>query len=160
MSPSSYFPHSATRFAPFRAPAQSRRSGLVIEDFAKPVRHCAVAPWRTRGHAEVNGTFDGSTSGSHFGFEVLYGTGARGQFQCNMAGNPAFDGLREMGLEGTVSTGAVNVATGTATFSGTAILHVNGAPSTIGFEVQVHSGGPAVGWLHLTVFNSPFGPVF
>ena len=107
-----------------------------------------------------NGTFDGSTAGSHFGFGVRYGPGASGQFQCNMAGNSAFDGLREMGLEGTVSNGAVNVATGTATFSGTAILHVNGAPSTIGFEVQVHSGGPAVGWLHLTVFNSPFGPVF
>jgi len=67
-----------------------------------------------------NGTFDGTTAGSHFGFGVRYGTGASGQFQCNMAGNSAFDGLREMGLEGTVSSGSVNVATGTATFSGTA----------------------------------------
>jgi hypothetical protein len=107
-----------------------------------------------------NGTFDGTTAGSHFGFGVTYGTGASGQFQCNMAGNSAFDGLREMGLEGTVSSGAVNVATGTATFSGSAILHVNGHTSTIGFEVEVHAGGPLVGWLHLTVFNSPFGPVF
>jgi hypothetical protein len=107
-----------------------------------------------------NGTFDGSTSGSHFGFGVLYGTGARGQFQCNMAGNSAFDGLREMGLEGTVSTGTVNVAAGTATFSGSAVLHVNGHTSSIGFSVDVHSGGPLVGWLHLTVYNSPFGPVF
>ena len=107
-----------------------------------------------------NGTFDGTTAGSHFGFGVRYGTGASGQFQCNMAGNSAFDGLREMGLEGTVSSGSVNVATGTATFSGTAVLHVNGHASTIGFEVEVHEGGPLVGWLHLTVFNSPFGPVF
>ena len=107
-----------------------------------------------------NGTFDGTTAGSHFGFGVRYGTGASGQFQCNMAGNSAFDGLREMGLEGTVSSGAVNLATGTATFSGTATLHVNGHTSTIGFEVEVHEGGPLVGWLHLTVFNSPFGPVF
>ena len=107
-----------------------------------------------------NGTFDGTTAGSHFGFGVHYGTGASGQFQCNMAGNSAFDGLREMGLEGTVSSGAVNLATGTATFSGTATLHVNGHTSTIGFEVEVHEGGPLVGWLHLTVFNSPFGPVF
>ena len=107
-----------------------------------------------------NGTFDGTTAGSHFGFGVLYGTGARGQFQCNMAGNSAFDGLREMGLEGTVSSGAVNVATGTATFSGDAILHVNGHTSAIGFAVDVHAGGPLVGWLHLTVYNSPFGPSF
>jgi hypothetical protein len=107
-----------------------------------------------------NGTFDGTTAGSHFGFGVLYGTGASGQFQCNMAGNSAFDGLREMGLEGTVSSGTVNLATGAATFSGTATLHVNGHTSTIGFEVEVHEGGPLVGWLHLTVFNSPFGPVF
>ena len=107
-----------------------------------------------------NGTFDGTTAGSHFGFGVRYGTGASGQFQCNMAGNSAFDGLREMGLEGTVSSGAVNLATGTATFSGTATLHVNGHTSTIGFEVEVHAGGPLVGWLHLTVFDSPFGPVF
>jgi hypothetical protein len=107
-----------------------------------------------------NGTFGGSTAGSHFGFAVLYGVGARGQFQCNMAGNSAFDGLREMGLEGTVSSGTVNVAAGTATFAGSAILHVNGHKSSIGFEVEVHAGGPLVGWLHLTVFNSPFGPVF
>jgi hypothetical protein len=107
-----------------------------------------------------NGTFDGTTSGSHFGFGVRYGTAASGQFQCNMAGNSAFDGLREMGLEGTVSNGIVDVAAGTATFSGSAVLHVNGHTSSIGFEVEVHAGGPLVGWLHLTVFNSPFGPVF
>jgi hypothetical protein len=107
-----------------------------------------------------NGTFDGLKAGSHFGFGVRYGTGASGQFQCNMAGNSAFDGLREMGLEGTVSSGTVDVTTGTAIFSGTAILHVNGKTSAIGFEVEVHGGGPLVGWLHLTVFNSPFGPVF
>jgi len=77
-----------------------------------------------------------------------------------MAGNSAFDGLREMGLEGTVSSGTVDVAAGTATFSGNAILHVNGHTSAIGFAVDVHAGGPLVGWLHLTVYNSPFGPSF
>jgi hypothetical protein len=107
-----------------------------------------------------NGTFDGFTSGSHFGFGVLYGAGARGQFQCNMAGNSAFDGLREMGLEGRVSTGTVDVAAGTATFSGNAVLHVNGHTSSIGFQVTVHEGGPLAGWLQLTVVNSPLGPVF
>jgi opacity protein-like surface antigen len=107
-----------------------------------------------------NGTFDGSTAGSHFGFGVRYGAGATGQFQCNMAGNSVFAGLREMGLEGTVSDGTVNVAAGTATFSGRAVLHVNGHTSTIGFSVDVHDGGPLGGWLHLTVYGSPFGPVF
>ena len=107
-----------------------------------------------------NGTFDGSTSGSHFGFGVIYGAAAKGEFQCNMAGNSAFDGLREMGLEGTVSNGTVNSATATATFSGSAILHVNGHSSDIGFSVEVHAGGPLGGWLHLTVYNSPFGSVF
>ena len=107
-----------------------------------------------------NGTFDGTSSGSHFGFSVVYAGGAHGQFQCNMAGNSAFDGLREMGLEGTVSTGTVNAATETATFSGSAVLHVNGHTSSIGFKVDVHSGGPLAGWLQLTVYNSPFGAVF
>ncbi len=120
----------------------------------------AVAGGPTIANGGGNGTFDGSTSGSHFGFGVIYGTGARGQFQCNMAGNSAFDSLHEMGLEGTVSDGSVNAALGTATFSGSAVLHVNGHASTIGFEVEIHAGGPSVGWLHLTVFNSPFGPVF
>ena len=108
----------------------------------------------------ICGTFDGTTAGSHFGFGVRYATGASGQFQCNMAGNSVFDGLREMGLEGTVSSGTLDVATRTATFRGAATLHVNGKTSTIGFEVEVHEGGPLVGWLHLTVFNSPFGAVF
>jgi opacity protein-like surface antigen len=102
-----------------------------------------------------NGTFTGSTAGSHFGFGVHYGAGATGQFQCNMAGNSATLGLREMGLEGTVSDGTVNVAAGTATFSGRAVLHVNGHTSNIGFSVDVHAGGPLDGWLHLTVVDSP-----
>lgn len=105
-----------------------------------------------------NGTFDGTTSGSHFGFGVRYGTAASGRFQCNMAGNSAFDGLHEMGLEGTVSDGTVDVATGTATFSGNAVLHVNGHTSSIGFQVTVQAGGPLAGWLHLTVLNSPLNP--
>ena len=126
---------------------------------------CVLAPATTAAPAAFangggNGTFDGSTSGSHFGFGVTYGAGAKGQFQCNMAGNSAFDGLHEMGLEGTVSGGTVNVVAGTATFRGAAVLHVNGHTSDIGFSVEIHAGGPFVGWLHLTVYNSPFGPVF
>jgi hypothetical protein len=107
-----------------------------------------------------NGTFDGVNSGSHFGFGVIYGASVRGHFECNMAGNSAFDGLHLMAVEGTVTTGEVNAVIGTATFAGTATLHVDGEKSTIGFEVEIHEGGPLTGWLHLTVFGSPFGPVF
>ena len=107
-----------------------------------------------------NGTFDGVNSGSHFGFGVVYGTSARGHFECNMAGNAAFGGFHVMAVEGTVTSGTVNVATGTATFSGTATLHVDNEKSTIGFEVRIHEGGPLVGSLLLTVIGSPFGPVF
>jgi hypothetical protein len=107
-----------------------------------------------------NGTFDGVNSGSHFGFGVVYGATVHGRFECNMAGNAAFDGLHLMAVQGTVASGTVNVATGTATFAGTATLHVDNQKSTIGFEVVIHEGGAQVGWLHLTVFGSPFGPVF
>jgi hypothetical protein len=107
-----------------------------------------------------NGTFDGVNSGSHFGFAVVYQASVRGHFECNMAGNAAFDGLHLMAVEGAVTSGTVNVATGTATFAGTATLHVDSQKSTIGFEVEIHEGGPLAGWLRLTVFDSPFGPVF
>ena len=107
-----------------------------------------------------NGTFDGVNSGSHFGFGVTYGASVRGHFECNMAGNAAFDGLHLMAVEGTVTSGTVDVVTGTATFAGTATLHVDSEKSTIGFAVEIHEGGPLDGWLHLTVFGSPFGPVF
>jgi hypothetical protein len=107
-----------------------------------------------------NGTFDGVSSGSHFGFGVIYGGSVKGHFECNMAGNSAFDGLHLMAVEGTVTSGSVDMASGTATFRGTATLHVDNQESTIGFAVDIHEGGPQVGWLHLTVFGSPFGPVF
>ena len=139
-----------------------KRLALALASFAAA---CILTPATIAAPVAVangggNGTFDGSTAGSHFGFGVHYGVGAKGQFQCNMAGNSAFDGLREMGLEGTVENGTVDAAAGTATFSGSAILHVNGHTSSIGFKVEVHEGGPSVGWLHLTVYNSPFGAVF
>jgi hypothetical protein len=107
-----------------------------------------------------NGTFDSANSGSHFGFGVSYGGSVKGRFECNMAGNSAFDGLHLMAVEGTVTSGSVDVASGTATFRGTATLHVDSQKSTIRFAVDVQEGGPQVGWLHLTVYDSPFGPVF
>ena len=107
-----------------------------------------------------NGTFDGVNPGSHFGFNVIYGASVRGHFECNMAGNAPFDGLHLMAVEGTVTSGTANVVTRTATFAGTATLHVDNAKSTIGFEVEIHEGGPLAGSLHLTVLGSPLGPVF
>jgi hypothetical protein len=126
---------------------------------------CVLAPASVAAATRVangggNGTFDGVHSGSHFGFGVTYGASVRGHFECNMAGNAAFDGLHLMAVEGTVTSGTVDVVTGTATFAGTATLHVDSEKATIGFEVEVHEGGPLAGWLHLTVFGSPFGPVF
>lgn len=107
-----------------------------------------------------NGTFDGHTAGSHFGFGVVFGTTAHGQFECNMAGNAAFPGLHQMAVEGTVTSGTVDVARGTATFRGPATLYVNGKTSAIAFAVEIHQGGPLVGTLRLTVFDTPFGAVF
>jgi hypothetical protein len=126
---------------------------------------CALVPSAAAGGPNVangggNGTFDGVNSGSHFGFGVVYGGSVKGHFECNMAGNSAFDGLHLMAVEGTVTSGSVDVASGMATFRGTATLHVDADKSTIGFAVEIHEGGSQVGWLHLTVYGSPFGPVF
>src|SRR2546428_13900877 len=70
-----------------------------------------------------NGTFDGVNSGSHFGFGVVFGSSVRGHFECNMAGNSAFDGLHVMAGDGTVTSGHVDLAAGTATFARTAGVH-------------------------------------
>jgi hypothetical protein len=107
-----------------------------------------------------NGTFNGMSPGSHFGFAVIVGASVRGHFACNMAGNSPFDGLRLTAPEGTVTSGTASVVTGTATFAGTATLRMDNEKSTIGFEVEIHGGDPLAGWLHLTAFDSPFGPVF
>ncbi len=107
-----------------------------------------------------NGTFDGVKSGSHFGFGVVFGSSTRGHFECNMAGNSAFESLHLMAVEGGVTSGHVDVEAGTATFAGAATLHVDGQKMPITYSVEVHEGGPQVGWLHLTVFGSPFGPAF
>ena len=59
-----------------------------------------------------NRTFDGSTPGSHFGFGVVFGSPASGHFECNMAGNAPFDGLRVMAVE----AGVANTAAGIGRF--------------------------------------------
>jgi len=107
-----------------------------------------------------NGTFDGVKSGSHFGFGLVFGSTVRGHFECNMAGNASFGVLHLMAVEGAVTSGHVDVAAGTATFAGTATLHVDEEKTTIAYSVDIHEGGRQTGWLHLTVFGSPLGPVF
>ena len=103
------------------------------------------------------GTFDGATTGSHFGLGVVvYADGtAQGHFTCVMAGNAAFelpDGsfLHLMSVEGQVDHASVS-SSGTGLFSGAGTLHVNGLKDDVTFMVHVMEGGPGVGKLQLTV---------
>jgi hypothetical protein len=106
-----------------------------------------------------NGTFDGSTPGSHFGFGVVYGSSASGHFECNMAGNAPFDGLRVMAVEGRVDAGSANTAAGTGWFSGPGTLHIDSQTMPVNFSVTIHDGGPGVGKLQLTVTTRSGEPV-
>ena len=69
----------------------------------------AAAAGSTVANGGGNGTFDGATSGSHFGFGVVYGGSVKGHVECNMAGSSAFDGIHLMAVEGTVTSGSVDV---------------------------------------------------
>src|SRR6266508_1695673 len=79
-----------------------------------------------------NGTFgtdldgDGDIDGSHFGMAIsIFGDGsAKGHFECNMAGNADILGLPLMAVEGKVTNGSANAATGTATLTGTATVNL------------------------------------
>jgi hypothetical protein len=106
-----------------------------------------------------NGTFDGSTPGSHFGFGVVFGSPASGHFECNMAGNAPFDGLRVMAVEGRIDAGAVNTAAGTGWFSGPGTLHIDSQTTQVNFYVTIHAGGPGVGTLQLTVTTPSGSPI-
>jgi hypothetical protein len=104
------------------------------------------------------GTFDGIHPGSQFGMGVVFRGGTvRGHFNCVMAGRSAFPGLRLMKVGGRVTTGSVDPAAGTATFSGVGTLHMNEAKSQVAFTVDVTRGGPGVGTLQLTVDGPPVG---
>jgi hypothetical protein len=106
-----------------------------------------------------NGTFDGVTAGSHFGFGVVYGPSVSGHFECNMAGNAPFGGLHLMAVEGQVTAGSLDLAAGTASFSGPGTLHVDAQKTPVIFYVTVRAGGPGVGTLQLTVTTRTGGPV-
>jgi opacity protein-like surface antigen len=106
-----------------------------------------------------NGTFDGSTAGSHFGFGVVYGTAVSGHFECNMAGNATFGGLHLMAVEGQTNVGTANVTAGTASFSGQGTLHIDSQKMAVNFYVNVKEGGPGSGTLQLTVTTRTGAPV-
>jgi hypothetical protein len=106
-----------------------------------------------------NGTFDGSTAGSHFGFGVVYGQSVSGHFECNMAGNAPFGALHLMAVEGQTTAGTVNVVAETASFSGAGTLHIDSQKMPVNFHVNVKEGGPGSGQLQLTVTTPTGAPV-
>ena len=108
------------------------------------------------------GTIDGVTAFSQFGFGVQFSAAAAatGSFNCLMAGSSAFPGFEPlMKVSGRVTGGGVDVAAGTASFTGSGTLNLgpSGRMDAV-FLVNVREGGPGVGKLHLTVLV-PFFPV-
>jgi hypothetical protein len=108
------------------------------------------------------GSVDGVTPFSQFGFGVRFGAAgaASGSFNCLMAGSSAFPGFEPlMKVSGSVTGGSVEVAAGTASFTGSGTLNLGPSGSMDAlFLVSVRDGGPGVGKLHLTVL-APFFPV-
>jgi len=119
----------------------------------------ALAAGQVVANGGGNGTFDMAPAGSHFGFAVVFGTTVTGHFECNMAGNAAFDGLHLMAVEGPVTAGVANAAAGTATFSGAGTLHMDAQKMDVTFYVVVREGGPGAGKLQLTVTTRGGAPV-
>ena len=108
------------------------------------------------------GSVDGVTPFSQFGFGVRFGAAgaASGSFNCLMAGSSAFPGFEPlMKVSGSITGGSVDVAAGTASFTGSGTLNLgpSGRMDAL-FLVSVREGGPGVGKLHLTVL-APFFPV-
>ena len=108
------------------------------------------------------GSVDGVTPFSQFGFGVRFGAAgaASGSFNCLMAGSSAFPGFEPlMKVSGSVTGGSVDVAAGTASFTGSGTLNLgpSGRMDAL-FLVSVREGGPGVGKLHLTIL-APFFPV-
>jgi len=105
--------------------------------------------------ADLDG--DGDIDGSHFGLGVVFSGGSmRGHFECQMAGNADFLGLRLMAVEGKVTDGWVNAAAGTAMLEGVATVNLatEGAVRGIPFRVLLTAGGPGTGQLQLTVIGA------
>ena len=105
--------------------------------------------------ADLDG--DGDVDGSRFGVGALLladGT-ARGHFECLMAGEADFLGLRLMAVEGTVHKGSRN-ADGSVTLRGVASVNLAGGVIFRGvpFEVTLWAGGPGSGRPVLTVLGA------
>lgn len=108
------------------------------------------------------GTVDGVAAFSQFGFGVRFGDAgaASGYFNCLMAGSSVFPGFEPlMKVSGRVTGGSVDMAAGTASFTGSGTLNLGprGSMEAL-FLVSVREGGPGVGTLHLTVL-APLFPV-
>src|ERR671910_1350762 len=105
--------------------------------------------------ADLDG--DGDVDGSHFGVGAVFGSGTpRGHFECLMAGNADILGLPLMAVEGKVTGGSADAASGTARLTGIATVNLGseGAFRGVPYEVRLWTGGPAAGRLQLTVIGA------
>src|SRR5206468_11581803 len=101
------------------------------------------------------GSVDGVTPFSQFGFGVRFGAAgaATGDFNCLMAGSSAFPGFEPvMKVSGSVTGGRVDMAAGTASFTGSGTLNLgpSGKMDAV-YLVSVRDGGTGEGKLQLTV---------
>jgi hypothetical protein len=100
---------------------------------------------------------DGDIDGSHFGLGATVRAGSlRGHFECQMAGNADFLGLKLMAVEGRVAGGWASSESGTALLSGNATVNLaNGVIfRDVPYQVQLWAGGPGAGRLKLTVIGA------
>jgi hypothetical protein len=122
---------------------------------ARPAGHVSGGGAGTFG-ADLDG--DGDIDGSRFGVGVvvLDDGSARGHFECLMAGASDFLGLRLMAVEGNVTGGSIDAASGTAEFAGIATVNLGQGSIARGipFHVRVSAGGSGTGTLTLTVIGA------
>jgi hypothetical protein len=105
--------------------------------------------------ADLDG--DGDVDGSHFGIGAILGSGtARGHFECLMAGNADMLGLPLMAVEGKVTGGSADLASGTARLTGVATVNLGseGRIRGVPYEAKLWAGGAGVGHLQLTVIGA------
>lgn len=105
--------------------------------------------------ADLDG--DGDIDGSQFGFTVLIarGGGARGHFECLMAGGSDILGLALMAVEAKITAGAI-LTDGSVTIDGVAAVNLGGGEIFRGVAIRVRlvAGGPGTGSIQLTVVGA------
>jgi hypothetical protein len=107
--------------------------------------------------ADLDPAIDPDIDGSHFGLGAVFsGSTTRGHFECLMAGDADILGLPLMAVEGNVTGGSADAATGTATFTGTATVNLANSVAFRGMQYRVllWAGGPGAGHLQLTVLGA------